>query len=66
MDDLVKHVDLLSRWQAKRIFITADYGFLYQNLKVENTGKVVNVDGEKIDSNRRFMIGENLVVMLGG
>lgn len=62
MDDLVQLVDLLSRWQAKRIFITADHGFLYQNSKVENTEKVASVEGEKFDSNRRFIIGENLVV----
>lgn len=65
MDDLVKLVDLLSRWQAKRIFITADHGFLYQNSKVENAEKVASVEGEKIDSNRRFVIGENLVVGAG-
>ncbi|MGY4797187.1 BREX-1 system phosphatase PglZ type A [Lysinibacillus fusiformis] len=65
MDDLVKLVDLLSRWQAKRIFITADHGFLYQNSKVENAEKVASAEGEKFDSNRRFVIGENLVVGAG-
>lgn len=65
MDDLEKFVDLLSRWQAKRIFITADHGFLYQNSKVENAEKVASVDGEKFDSNRRFIIGENLVIGAG-
>jgi len=65
MDDLAKLVDLLSRWQAKRIFITADHGFLYQNSKVENAEKVTSVDGEKFDSNRRFIIGENLVIGAG-
>lgn len=65
MDDLVKLVDLLSRWQAKRIFITADHGFLYQNSKVENAEKVASVEGEKFDSNRRFIIGENLVIGAG-
>lgn len=65
MDDLAKLVDLLSRWQAKRIFITADHGFLYQNSKVKNAEKVTSVDGEKFDSNRRFIIGENLVIGAG-
>ncbi|WP_274307981.1 BREX-1 system phosphatase PglZ type A [Solibacillus daqui] len=64
-NDLGKLVDLLSRWQAKRIFITADHGFLYQNSKVENAEKVASVDGEKFDSNRRFIIGENLVIGAG-
>lgn len=62
MTDLGKLVDLLSRWQAKRIFITADHGFLYQNSKVENAEKVASVDGEKFDGNRRFIIGQNLVI----
>ncbi|MFF5995206.1 BREX-1 system phosphatase PglZ type A [Lysinibacillus sp. KU-BSD001] len=62
MQDVSKLVDLLSRWQAKRIFITADHGFLYQNSKVENAGKVASVEGEKLDSNRRFIIGNNLSI----
>lgn len=62
MTDLSKLVDLLSRWQTKRIFITADHGFLYQNSKVENAEKIASVEGEKVDGNRRFMIGENLVI----
>lgn len=65
MDDLVKLVDLLSRWQAKRIFITADHGFLYQNSKVENAEKVASVEGEKFDGNRRFVVGKDLVIGAG-
>ncbi|MEO4054482.1 BREX-1 system phosphatase PglZ type A [Solibacillus sp. CAU 1738] len=65
MDDLEKLVDLLSRWQVKRIFITADHGFLYQNSKVENAGKVASVEGEKFDGNRRFVVGKNLVIGAG-
>ncbi len=65
MDDLEKFVDLLSRWQAKRIFITADHGFLYQNSKVENAEKIASVEGEKLDSNRRFVVGKNLVIGTG-
>lgn len=65
MDDLAKLVDLLSRWQAKRIFITADHGFLYQNSKVENAEKVASVEGDKFDGNRRFVIGQNLVAGAG-
>ncbi|MFW7186706.1 BREX-1 system phosphatase PglZ type A [Lysinibacillus sp. BNK-21] len=65
MDDLAKLVDLLSRWQAKRIFITADHGFLYQNSKVENAEKVASVEGEKFDGNRRFVVGKNLVIGAG-
>lgn len=65
MDDLEKLVDLLSRWQTKRIFITADHGFLYQNSKVENAEKVASVEGEKFDGNRRFVVGKNLVIGAG-
>lgn len=65
MDDLAKLVDLLSRWQAKRIFITADHGFLYQSSKVENAEKIASVEGEKFDGNRRFVVGENLVIGAG-
>lgn len=65
MDDLARLVDLLSRWQAKRIFITADHGFLYQSSKVENAEKVASVEGEKFDGNRRFVVGENLVIGTG-
>ena len=62
IQDVSKLVDLFSRWQAKRIFITADHGFLYQNSKIENAGKVASVEGEKLNSNRRFIIGNNLSI----
>lgn len=65
MTDLSKLVDLLSRWQAKRIFITADHGFLYKNSKVENAEKIAGIEGKKFDGNRRFMIGENLSIGTG-
>jgi uncharacterized protein (TIGR02687 family) len=55
-------VDRLSKWQAKRIFITADHGFLYQYPKIENDIKVVSVKGEIVDSNRRFAVGHNLLI----
>ncbi|MDN4075859.1 BREX-1 system phosphatase PglZ type A [Fictibacillus terranigra] len=55
-------VDRLSKLQAKRIFITADHGFLYQYPRIENDIKVVSVKGEIIDSNRRFAVGHHLLV----
>lgn len=55
-------VDRLSKLQAKRIFITADHGFLYQYPRIENDIKVVSVKGEIIDSNRRFAVGHNLLI----
>jgi len=58
---LVGAVDRLSRLQAKRIFITADHGFLYQYSKVESDSKVAGVNGEIIVSNRRFAIGQRLL-----
>lgn len=55
-------VDRLSKWQAKRIFITADHGFLYQYPKIENDIKVLSVKGDIVDSNRRFAVGHNLLI----
>ncbi|MCM3239600.1 BREX-1 system phosphatase PglZ type A [Heyndrickxia oleronia] len=55
-------VDRLSKLQAKRIFITADHGFLYQYPRIENDIKVVSVKGEIIYSNRRFAVGHHLLV----
>lgn len=55
-------VDRLSRLQAKRIFITADHGFLFQHLKVEADVKVETVRGTVFDGNRRFAIGHSLTV----
>lgn len=60
--ELLLAVDRLSKWQAKRIFITADHGFLYQYPKIENDIKVVSVKGEIIDSNRRFAVGHDLLI----
>lgn len=60
--ELLLAVDRLSKWQAKRIFITADHGFLYQYPKIENDIKVVSVKGGIIDSNRRFAVGQDLIM----
>lgn len=60
--DLSIAVDRLSKLQVKRIFITADHGFLYQYPRIENDIKVVSVKGEIIDSNRRFAVGHHLLV----
>lgn len=61
INELLLAVERLSKWQAKRIFITADHGFLYQYLKIENDIKMANVKGEIIDSNRRFAVGYSLL-----
>jgi uncharacterized protein (TIGR02687 family) len=60
--DLELAVDRLSRLQAKRIFITADHGFLFQYPKVEADVKIEAVKGTVFDSNRRFAIGQVLQV----
>lgn len=62
INELLLAVERLSKWQAKRIFITADHGFLYQYPKIENDIKVANVKGEIIDSNRRFAVGHSLQI----
>lgn len=58
-------VEKLSRLQAKRIFITADHGFLFQYNKVEADAKVKAVTGEIYDKNRRFALGKGLTVPEG-
>ncbi|MCA1026593.1 BREX-1 system phosphatase PglZ type A [Cytobacillus kochii] len=65
ISDLEYAVDRLSRLQAKRIFITADHGFLFQFKQIENHGKIPAVEGQVMDHNRRFAIGHNLSVPEG-
>jgi len=60
IEDLKYAVDRLSRLQAKRIFVTADHGFLFQFKQIENHGKISAVEGKVIDQNRRFAIGHQL------
>lgn len=65
IQDLQFAVDRLSRLQAKRIFITADHGFLFQFKQIEEHGKIPAVDGNVIDGSRRFAIGHELSVPEG-
>lgn len=65
ISDLEYAVDRLSRLQAKRIFLTADHGFLFQFKQIENHGKIPAVEGQVMDNNRRFAIGHNLSVPEG-
>ena len=58
-------VERLSRLQAKRIFITADHGFLFQFKQIKEYGKIPAVEGHIIDGNRRFAIGYQLSVPEG-
>lgn len=60
ISDLDHAVSRLSSFQAKRIFITADHGFLFQFKKIENYGKIEQPVGKKIDGNRRFSVGNLL------
>ncbi|MEH7248590.1 BREX-1 system phosphatase PglZ type A [Neobacillus niacini] len=50
----------LSSLQAKRIFITADHGFLFQFKQIENYGKIESPLGNKFDGNRRFTVGNDM------
>ena len=63
--DLNHAVDRLSRLQAKRIFITADHGFLFQFNKIQEFGKIESVKGNVVEQSRRFAIGHNLSVPEG-
>ena len=65
IQDLNYAVDRLSRLQAKRIFITADHGFLFQFKQIEEYGKIPAVAGQVMDGNRRFAIGNQLSVPEG-
>lgn len=65
IQDLNYAVDRLSRLQAKRIFITADHGFLFQFKQIEEYGKIPAVEGQVMDGNRRFAIGYQLSVPEG-
>lgn len=55
----------MSYIRAKRIFITADHGFLFQYNKVKADAKVDAITGQVIDKNRRFAVGEQLTVPEG-
>src|SRR5690606_26620081 len=57
IDALQRAIDRLSRLQAKRIFVTADHGFLFQYPKIEADVKISAVQGDIRDANRRFAIG---------
>lgn len=65
IQDLERTIDRLSRLQAKRIFITADHGFLFQYPKIEADVKIEAVTGNIIDSNRRFALGQGLSIPEG-
>lgn len=65
IQDLHYAVDRLSRLQAKRIFITADHGFLFQFKQIEEHGKISAVDGKVLEGSRRFAIGHHLSVPEG-
>ncbi|MCT4479106.1 BREX-1 system phosphatase PglZ type A [Peribacillus frigoritolerans] len=51
---------LVGTYEAVRIYMTSDHGFLYQSGKVEAYQKTERIDGEIFDRNRRFAIGKNL------
>jgi uncharacterized protein (TIGR02687 family) len=63
--DLDHAVARLSNLQAKRIFITADHGFLFHFKQIESYGKIEQPSGKKIDGNRRFSVGNSFNSTLG-
>ena len=56
---------LTGTYEAVRIFLTSDHGFLYQTSQVEQFQKAESLKGEIYDGNRRFAIGKNLTVPAG-
>jgi uncharacterized protein (TIGR02687 family) len=53
---------LTGTYEAVRIYITSDHGFLYQTSQVERYQKAESMKGDIYDGNRRFAIGKNLSV----
>jgi uncharacterized protein (TIGR02687 family) len=56
---------LTGTYEAVRIYITSDHGFLYQSTQVEKYQKTESMKGDVYDRNRRFAIGKNLDVAEG-
>ncbi|QCJ42884.1 BREX-1 system phosphatase PglZ type A [Bacillus sp. S3] len=51
---------LTGTYEAGRIYLTSDHGFLYQTSLVEQYQKTESINGDVFDRNRRFAIGNNL------
>ncbi|WP_284035625.1 BREX-1 system phosphatase PglZ type A [Neobacillus sp. 114] len=51
---------LTGTYEAVRIYLTSDHGFLFQSSQVEKYQKTESMKGEVLDRNRRFAIGKNL------
>ncbi|PTX52697.1 uncharacterized protein (TIGR02687 family) [Melghirimyces profundicolus] len=67
IDELVRVVGKLTgTFSAKRIFITADHGFLYQHSAVQADQLAERVEGSVMEQHRRFAIGRELTVPPGG
>lgn len=56
---------LTGTYEAVRIYITSDHGFLYQSSQVEKYQKAESIKGNIYDGNRRFAIGKQLAVPEG-
>ncbi|MEH7163489.1 BREX-1 system phosphatase PglZ type A [Priestia megaterium] len=56
---------LTGTYEAVRIYITSDHGFLYQSSQVEKYQKAESIKGNIYNGNRRFAIGEQLTVPEG-
>lgn len=56
---------LTGTFGAKRIFITADHGFLYQHSPIEADRLTERVDGKVLKQHRRFALGQELTVPPG-
>lgn len=56
---------LTGTFGAKRIFITADHGFLYQHSPIKADQLAERVEGTIVEQHRRFAIGRNLTMSPG-
>lgn len=56
---------LTGTFGGKRIFITADHGFLYQHSPVKADRLAERVEGKVMEQHRRFALGRDLTTPAG-
>lgn len=66
LKDLEKLIKVLFGGNISRLFVTADHGFLYQQVMEESDFSAVQLDEDKVFfSNRRFLLGKNIKANAG-
>jgi len=61
-ETIIKILKQISNINVSNVIITADHGFLYQNTKLDESDySDIDCQGEILQSDRRFVIGKNLM-----